>query len=164
MDDSGSLRRNAQGTLLCDKPLQQRLDLKERNMSDNSREQAEAQLENIIDMMERYEKAQNDGDEDAIEAIRQEVDEDPLEILTRSTEWNTLGKTKSGEQKPDEFMILLCTGGPAVRIIGDLDEHQSPTNIRLEYQGWGEDWQRFYLDAKHKEIALQAYCEIFSFE
>jgi len=30
--------------------------------------------------------------------------------------------------------ILLCTGGPVVRIVGDLSQHHEPDSARLEYQ------------------------------
>jgi hypothetical protein len=42
--------------------------------------------------------------------------------------------------KPSEFEILLCTGGPAVRILGDLGEHGQPTRAYMQYQDWGTPW------------------------
>jgi hypothetical protein len=43
--------------------------------------------------------------------------------------------------KPSEFMILLCTGGPAVRIRGELDRYSEPEKPRIEYQDWFTPWQ-----------------------
>ncbi|MDR6858912.1 hypothetical protein J2W96_005244 [Variovorax guangxiensis] len=41
----------------------------------------------------------------------------------------------------EEFEILLCTGGPTVRIVGDLDHHGEPDRARIEYQDWFEPWR-----------------------
>ena len=41
---------------------------------------------------------------------------------------------------PEEFEILLCTGGPACRIVGDLDESCQPSSARIEHQDWGTPW------------------------
>jgi hypothetical protein len=38
-------------------------------------------------------------------------------------------------------MILLCTGGPAVRIRGELDRYSEPEKPRIEYQDWFTPWQ-----------------------
>ena len=47
------------------------------------------------------------------------------------------------EPKLEQFRILLCTGGPAVRIMGELDEHAEPTDAWLECQDWGTPWTRW---------------------
>jgi hypothetical protein len=71
----------------------------------------------------------------------QRIYEDPLSVQVRGG-WYT-----PGEEKPDpeEFEILLCTGGPAVRILGELGEGNEPTRAWLEYQDWGTPWQTLYL-------------------
>lgn len=74
------------------------------------------------------------------EGAQQRIYEDPLEVQTRG-DWHTPG----GEAGPDtEFFILLCTGGPAVRIVGELDEHGGPEKAWLEYQDWGTPWTRHH--------------------
>jgi hypothetical protein len=73
--------------------------------------------------------------EDAEEAIYN----DPLCIQYRSGWVNN-----ADEMTPEEFYILLCTGGPAVRIIGDLDEHGEPCRAWLEYQDWGTPWTMLF--------------------
>jgi hypothetical protein len=40
-------------------------------------------------------------------------------------------------------MILLCTGGPAVRIVGELDRG-TPCRAWLEYQDWGTPWTQYF--------------------
>lgn len=68
---------------------------------------------------------------------RQRIDEDPLSVQVRS-DWTDPGTPNLGG--PAEYEILLMTGGPAVRIIGELDEYSQPTRARLQYQDWGTPW------------------------
>lgn len=72
--------------------------------------------------------------------------EDALEVCYRS-DWATYGDTL----EPSEFYILLCTGGPAVRIRGDLDEVGYPTRAYMEYQDWGTPWTH-YSGASHSML------------
>jgi hypothetical protein len=39
-----------------------------------------------------------------------------------------------------EYRILLSTGGPAVRIIGELDRDWIPYTVRLQCQDWFTEW------------------------
>lgn len=71
------------------------------------------------------------SEDDAIERI----DQDPLEICVRSG-WHHIGD----DMVPEEFVILLCTGGPAVRIHGELDQYGEPCRVWVEYQDWGTPW------------------------
>jgi hypothetical protein len=79
-----------------------------------------------------------DGCEDQDDALER-INEDPLSVEVRS-DWTSIGKTL----EPAEYMILLCTGGPAVRIIGELDQYGCPDRAWLEYQDWGTPWTRWY--------------------
>jgi hypothetical protein len=67
----------------------------------------------------------------------QRIMEDPLEVQVRS-DWTTPGE----ELESNEFMILLCTGGPAVRIVGELNMGE-PCRAWIEYQDWGTPWTRY---------------------
>jgi hypothetical protein len=60
---------------------------------------------------------------------------------------------------PAEFCILLCTGGPAVRIVGDLNRGE-PSNPRVEHQDWGTPWTEFFPTNDQRE-ALQVYVSLF---
>lgn len=71
---------------------------------------------------------------------RQRIQEDPLSVLVRSG-WYAPGET---DVKPEEFEILLSTGGPAVRIVGDLDEYGQPTRAYIQWQDWGTPWTDHY--------------------
>ena len=82
------------------------------------------------------------------------IHEDPLCIEYRS-DWQTPGETLT----PAEFTVLLTTGGPAVRLIGEFDHHNSPHRVRLQSQNWGTPWTE-YMDADPD--ILQSYCELLS--
>src|SRR5262245_19200441 len=66
------------------------------------------------------------------EAGRQAIHEDALSVLVRSG-WYVPGHEAG---KPEEFEILLCTGGPAVRLIGSLDNFGQPDSVSMQVQDW----------------------------
>lgn len=70
------------------------------------------------------------------EEARERIQDDALEVQVR-TDWHYPGET---DVKPGQFHILLCSGGPAVRIMGELDEYGQPFKAWLEYQDWGTPW------------------------
>lgn len=100
----------------------------------------------------------DDGFEFDEDTARQTIQEDALSVEVRSG-WHTPGE----ESEPTEFMILLCTGGPAVRIVGDLGRYNSPENPRLQYQDWFTGWSDYTGTTSDEEEALQTYCEQFYF-
>lgn len=105
--------------------------------TDNARNQAKAQLASISEMVANLTNAEP---EDAQDDARQVITEDALSVQVRS-DWHNPGE----DSEASEFMILLCTGGPAVRIIGELSEYKEPESARLEYQDWGTPWTSYPL-------------------
>jgi hypothetical protein len=95
------------------------------------------------------------GNCESEDEARERIQEDPLEVTVRS------GWQSSGEDlEPAEFNILLCTGGPAVRIIGELDDDMQPTRAWIEYQDWGTPWTHLYpMPIEHE--TLLTYCREF---
>lgn len=85
------------------------------------------------------------------------ISEDALSVQVR-TDWRDVG---SEDDKPTHFNILLCTGGPAARIMGELNEHGEPVRAWLEYQDWGTPWTQ-YIGADRD--TLLAYARCFNFE
>lgn len=75
------------------------------------------------------------ADCDSRDEALERLEENPLEIQFRS-DW----ESNQDELSPHEFAILLCTGGPAVRIRGYMDDHGNPSNAWVEYQDWGTPW------------------------
>lgn len=92
-----------------------------------------------------------DGCADADEA-RDRIMEDPLSVETRSG-WISAGE----EMTPEEYRIVLCTGGPHVEIVGDLDQHGAPRRVRIVYRGWGDSGELFDFD----HAAVLAYAQQF---
>lgn len=94
---------------------------------------------------------------DADEA-RQALWDHALSVEVRSG-WVTPG----AEMIPEEYSILLCTGGPAVRIIGRLSEHGEPTSAALQYQDWDTPWTDYPLTSDQL-ATLEAYAAVFTYD
>ena len=92
------------------------------------------------------------------DAARDRIQEDPLSVRVRS-DWYSPGASQEPDAKLYEFEILLCSGGPAVRIIGELDEYGQPCRAWLEYQDWGTSWSHY----PSLEDVLLTYCHEFYF-
>lgn len=89
------------------------------------------------------------------EAAREVIMEDPLSVQVRS------GWASSKEEfEAEEFEILLCTGGPAVRIRGELDGGE-PSRAWIEYQDWYTPWTQLF-DGIEQDTLL-TYCRQFYF-
>jgi hypothetical protein len=148
---------------------------------DRAKDQAKAQLKSIVRMMKRLKHCQEClGDEDCEltdreiikgidewyeegakatneqreqyhdeDSAREAIENDPLDIKVRS-DWH------SGSGKPTEYSLLLCNGGPAVRVIGDLDAHNQPDTARLEYQDRFTPWTPYSeTTSEENELLLQ---------
>lgn len=111
-----------------------------------------AELEQAASAGESAEYALTSTDE-AQERLR----EHPLSVQVRSG-WTEPG----GEFEAEEFAILLCTGGPAVRIRGELDSSAEPDRAWLEYQDWGTPWTEYHGEGCEHETLL-TYCRCFYF-
>ncbi len=88
---------------------------------------------------------------------RQRIEEDTLSMEVRSG-W----ASSAADMVAEEFCILLSTGGPATRIVGDLNANFEPCRARLEVQDWGEPWTEYYCGSGGMETLL-AYARCFSF-
>lgn len=69
---------------------------------------------------------------------RQRIEEDALSVEVRS-DWYPASDS-STSHAPAEYRILLCTGGPAVQIVGDLDQYCEPAAAAIQYQDWFTPW------------------------
>jgi len=79
--------------------------------------------------------------------------EDPLSVEVRS-DWTEPG----GGMTPGEFQILLSTGGPATRIMGELDEHGEPYRAWLEVQDWYKPWTEYHVADGMETLLTYARC------
>lgn len=134
------------------------------NKEDELHEIGRRAYESIAEMVAKlaaFEKDDNgedtdEPDEKAREAAREEIEQDPLSVQVRSG-WHSLGEDPGA---PDEFEILLATGGPAVRIIGELNQYGDPTHARLQTQNWFTPWTDYV--AAERDVLL-TYCAVFYF-
>lgn len=139
---------------------------------EGARQQGQAQFDSIREMVEALQTAEdgnvveNDrGEEQDAESCRTRIHEDALSVEVRSG-WYAPG-AQGADTKPAEYRILLCTGGPAVQITGELSEHGEPETARLEVQDWFTPWVSIRPmvapDNYDSEPILLAYARCFYF-
>jgi hypothetical protein len=90
--------------------------------------------ENPDDAEELKELEEAAGDCTDQDEARERIQEDALSLEFRSgwvTDWK--------EAEPEEYCLLLATGGPAVRIIGEIRNGEAHS-ARLQVQDWGTPW------------------------
>lgn len=106
-------------------------------MTDHAKQNAKAWLESIYEMVgalnAAVESETGEGQDEAREAIEESV----LSVETRNG-WQPVGLVS--EDGPEEYRILLTTGGPALRLYGELNGHSEPESVSLQYQDWGTPW------------------------
>jgi len=125
---------------------------------------AQAWMDSIKGMIAAMEKAEDERDEATFDGEtfdadgwRERIQECPLEVSVRAG-WHNPGSKAEDE----EFLILLSTGGPALRIVGGLGRYNQPENPRLQFQDWGTPWTDFSTDGDEDE-ALEKFCTQFYF-
>lgn len=137
-------------------------------MTDHARQNALAWLETIEagmtavrELEEIREAVTHDGETyDDADSLREALQERALSVLVRGT-WHSPGDD-AGARAPVEYEILLTTGGPALRIRGDLGDWDNPTSARLEYQDWGTPWTALAL-SRGEADAVEAFASLFYF-
>jgi hypothetical protein len=93
-------------------------------------------FDNEARVCDRCELAEDGADALDVDEIREELQEMPLSVQVRE-DWHNPGETGA---RPAEFELLMGTGGPAVRIRGELDEYGQPTRAYLQAQDWYIPW------------------------
>lgn len=126
--------------------------------------EAKAQLQGIVEMVRALEEARDaeefghyEGEEVTMDDMVKRIQESPLSLQVRSG-WHTPGEQAGTE----EFELLLCTGGPAVRIVGALGSFGEPDEAHIEYQDWFTPWAELDTTLEEDE-AILAYCGQFYF-
>ena len=92
----------------------------------------------ICELVEQQEIVDAGDDQDAMEAVREEINNGPLSVTVRDG-WRTPGAASEGAE---EYEILLSTGGPALRIYGKLSQYDEPETAELQAQDWFTPWVR----------------------
>ena len=159
----------------------------EAEKTDGAKEQAKAQLDDVIAMVARLKHCQECDsencdltDEEILPGLnlryegkpatdeeraeyhdenraREAITENALSVEVRS-EWHT----PDDKDNCGEYRIMLCWGGPAVQITGDLDEHSQPCTATIQYQDWFREWTN-YPTTNTQDEALLAYAREFYF-
>ena len=75
-------------------------------------------LKNLLDRLEVHGTA-------AWMTVLEEINQYPLEV-----------------KKTQGYELLLGTGGPATRIVGQINEYGEPVTAELQGQDWGTQWER----------------------
>ncbi|HEV2098525.1 MAG TPA: hypothetical protein VGR45_06310 [Stellaceae bacterium] len=125
-------------------------------------ENAKSWYSSIKEMVEALE-ANDDGETDE---ARERIVESALSVQVRSG-WYSPGALDA-DTKPAEYEILLTTGGPALRIIGELSSYGEPEDATLEWQDWGTPWTRVHMsdlpdNASEVDRLLLAFAGCFYF-
>ena len=98
--------------------------------------------------------------EEKLEEIRESILNSALSVEFRNGWYSDLYHLK-GVSEPIEFKILLSWGGPALRIIGEIEENL-PVNPKLQFQDWGTPWTDFEIK-ENQQDALNWFCNCFYF-
>jgi hypothetical protein len=99
----------------------------------NNRKGGDVEL--ICDLMSRYDSATDDEND----SIFDEINNYPLSVRYRSG-WGA----DADDLEPEEFEILLSTGGPATRLYGTLNQFGTPERIEYQFQDWFKPWETQY--------------------
>lgn len=91
------------------------------------------------------------------DAVRERIQESPLSVQVRGG-WHDPGADDDG---PEEYCVLLSTGGPALRIIGDLDGVGYAETATMQCQDWCTPWRD--VDTSEYGAALLAFVQEFYF-
>ena len=129
---------------------------------------ARGQLESIKELYRNYKQAESDEDYTREDEIREQAQDEALSVEFRS------GWTSNLENMdPEEFKILLSTGGPACQIVGKIDYGScEPIDIEIQYQDWGTPWEPLQLNCTYADRspnitsdyeALEWFCNCFYF-
>jgi len=118
-----------------------------------------------------FQTVTNEAAHNSLEWMREHLDdeeqrerimsEDALEVTVRS-DWYSPGQEDEAG-KATEYRILLGTGGPASRIVGELDQYCQPTTAVYEYQDWWKPWTAAEGLTNAEQATLLEYAQQFWF-
>ena len=119
-------------------------------------------IESIVEDYENFNYIENsnvtcDEDYEKQEEIKENILNSALSVEFRSG-WTS----NPNDIELEEFKILLTWGGPALRVIGELNQYKEPENVKMQYQDWGTFWTDFEITENQQE-ALNWFCNCFYF-
>ena len=113
-------------------------------------------IESMVEDFKKDKIFENLKDFESQDQLRESILNSALSVEFRSG-WETFKE----DFEPKEFKILLSWGGPALRVIGELDDY-GPVNPKLQFQDWGTPWTNFKITKDQKD-ALNWFCNCFYF-
>ena len=113
-------------------------------------------MESMVECFKKDKHFFDIKDFDSQDELRENVLNSALSVEFRSG-WETHYENFKAKQ----FKILLSWGGPALRIIGELEDY-GPVNPKLQYQDWGTLWTDLEI-TKDQQNALNWFCNCFYF-
>lgn len=125
---------------------------------EHAKDQASAQFENIRHLAGALRTAETTNPK-AIADARSAIQKAALSVLVRDG-WHAPGA--SHDIRAEEFQLLLRTGGPAVRLYGQLDEVGKPVTAELEFQDGSMPWVGWSAPQGATDILL-SFARCFSF-
>ena len=109
-------------------------------------------MSNIKELVEQWNKAIESQDEAlVIDEVEEEIRNMPLCVEVKN-DWHDVN-SHDEYRYPTHYKLLLGTGGPAVQIVGELNEHGEPETAELQGQDWFTPWER--TKEQDEDILLQ---------
>ena len=145
----------------------------EKDIQTQANDYANISIANIQEMLDALHHAQSGCTEEGCQVgadaecpedwhnedgARERSEQDALCVEVRS-DWHS--PSEDGNKAGGEYNILLTTGGPAARIIGDYESGQ-PTTARFEFQDWFTPWTAAHTTTEQNAVMLE-YAQCFYF-
>ena len=124
-------------------------------MSENSKKDIIAFVSEFCERKTSYDALIEKNMHSAADAIVDELRDMPASVRIRSGWENYASKFR-----PDQFWLELSGGGPATRIIGELDNHAEVYSVQAQHQDWFEPWTDLVLD-EQEEKAVKWFASLF---
>jgi len=116
-------------------------------------------MSNIKELIEQWQLyALENYDEVLCDEVEEEIRNMPLCVEVKS-DWHDVN-SHDEYRYPTHYKLLLGTGGPAVQVVGELDEHGEPETAELQGQDWFTPWER---TKEQDEDILLSFARFFYF-
>ena len=109
------------------------------------------EVNKICKLYKKYNQINQDCDlfEDKADEIINELCQWPASVQVRSG-WHD----SPSNFKAEHFKIELSGGGPATRIIGELDNNCHVWSVQPQHQNWGTPWTDLLLDKEQTDAVM----------
>ena len=94
---------------------------------------------------------------DDADDLRQRIEEMPLSVQVRGGWYSPGDHEGQASRQAEEFEILLSTGGPALRIYGEIGDAYPA----LQWQDWGTPWSPYRETTEEQDAAILAFVGLF---